>query len=74
MPTVVPALGHDVNTDCRTHSVDLSAQKLSLSAPNSPIGATGDVTGLSDFRSSSMTNSDVERNVGTTQADVECAR
>jgi len=33
VPTAFPALGHDVSTDCRTHSVDLSAQKLSLSAP-----------------------------------------
>ncbi len=34
MPSAVPALGHDVSTDCRTHSVDLSAQKLSLFAPH----------------------------------------
>jgi hypothetical protein len=34
MPSAVPALGHDVSTDCRTHSVDLSAQKLSLFAPD----------------------------------------
>jgi hypothetical protein len=33
MPFAFPALGHDVSTDYRTHSVDLSAQKLSLSAP-----------------------------------------
>jgi hypothetical protein len=34
MPPEVPALGHDVSTDYRTHSVDLSAQKLNLSAPD----------------------------------------
>jgi hypothetical protein len=34
MPSAFPALGHDVSTDCRTHSVDLSAQKLSLFAPD----------------------------------------
>jgi hypothetical protein len=34
MPSAVPALGHDVSTDYRTHSEDLSAQKLNLSAPN----------------------------------------
>src|SRR5580704_4233213 len=33
MPPAVPALGHDVSTEYRTHPVDLSAQKLSLSAP-----------------------------------------
>ncbi len=33
MPFAFPALGRDVSTDCRTHPVDLSAQKLSLSAP-----------------------------------------
>jgi hypothetical protein len=34
VPPAFPALGHDVSTDYRTHPVDLSAQKLSLSAPN----------------------------------------
>jgi hypothetical protein len=33
MPSVFPALGPDVSIDCRTHPVDLSAQKLGLSAP-----------------------------------------
>lgn len=33
-PLVFPALGHDVSIDCRTHSEDLSAQKVSLSAPS----------------------------------------
>jgi len=33
MPSAVPALGRDVSTDYRTHPVDLSAQKLILSAP-----------------------------------------
>jgi hypothetical protein len=33
-PTVFPALGPDVSIDYRTHPVDLTAQKLSLSAPS----------------------------------------
>jgi len=41
MPSAFPALGHDVSTDYRTHPVDLSAQKLNLSAPNQHAGATG---------------------------------
>ena len=33
MPAAVPALGHGVRTDCRTHSKDLLAQKVSLFVP-----------------------------------------
>ncbi len=33
MPSAFPALGRDVNTDYRTHPMDLLAQKLSLFAP-----------------------------------------
>jgi hypothetical protein len=40
MPSEVPALGHDVSTDYRTHSVDLSAQKLILSAPRPDVHVT----------------------------------
>ena len=42
-PSAFPALGRDVGIDCRTHPKDLSAQKLSLSAPAIAASAIGNV-------------------------------